>query len=129
MRWMTVSTNDSGRIVATLLPLALRMSAIFMAAPASALSPGESPPPAVSKRSLWGDDTRFRKRLQRLDTSLVQGQAPVHAAGQRGVVRGDESAEAGVADQPQQHAEDLVGGAFIEVAGRLVGEQQQGLVG
>src|SRR5215831_4285415 len=104
---MTVSMNDSGRMVATLLPLALRMSAIFMTAPGSAVGPG-APRPAGSEWFLCGDDTPFRKRLQGLHDALMQRQPAVHAGGQRGVVRGDESAEAGVAHQPQQHAEDLV---------------------
>ncbi len=42
---------------------------------------------------------------------------------------GDQSGAALLADEAEEFGEDEVGGAFVEIAGGLVGEDQRGLVG
>src|SRR4030095_9581560 len=122
IRWITVSMADSGRIVATRWPLALRMSSTFMAVLRAQSGA------AGRQRSLARDCTPIAGDLQRLDDTLMQGQLPVHAGGERGVVGGDEGAEPGVAHEAQEQAEDLVGGVLVEVARGLVSQQQLRLV-
>src|SRR5262245_35554013 len=125
MRWMTVSMADSGRIVATRWPLALRMSSTFMGFSALFNEAGAG----RGRHRFRANCTPVDGELQRLDDALVEGQPAVHAASKCGVMRGDQSREAGIPHQAQQHAEYLVSGVLVEIAGGLVGQQQLRLVG
>src|SRR5882757_1747056 len=70
-------------------------------------------------------------------TSLINGFQPavfegddaVEAAGEIEVVRRDQGGEAGMTDEIEEGVEDAVAGRVIEVAGRLVAEQDPGIVG
>src|SRR5215470_11845247 len=85
---------------------------------------------AAGRASLLAPDcTPIPDDLQRLDDALVEGQPPVHTGSKRRVVGSDKGAEAGLAHQPQEKAEDLVGGVFVEVARGFVGQQQLWFVG
>jgi hypothetical protein len=84
---------------------------------------------AGGRRRVGSDCTPVSDELKRLDGAFVEGQPAVHAGREGGVVGGDQGGEAGIADEVQQHAEDLVGGMLVEVAGGLVGQQQLRLVG
>ncbi len=44
-------------------------------------------------------------------------------------MRGDERGEAGGAHKAGQHAEDMIGGLGVEVAGRLVGQKELRRIG
>ena len=48
---------------------------------------------------------------------------PIHAAGEFHVVGRDEGREAGGADELRQRVEHMARGVRVEIAGRLVGEQ------
>ncbi len=61
--------------------------------------------------------------------AVFQPQHAVHALGQFVVVRGDDGDDAGLADELQELLEDALGGLGVEIAGRLVGEQDQRGVG
>ena len=53
----------------------------------------------------------------------------VHLGGEAFIVGGDEGGAAFAAHQREEFGENLVGGGFIEVAGRLVGEDQRRAIG
>jgi hypothetical protein len=61
--------------------------------------------------------------------AVLEREDPVHVAGQFHVVGRDQGGGALVADHVVQGLEHSLGGGGIEVAGRLVGQQQAGLVG
>ena len=61
--------------------------------------------------------------------SVVQPQHPIHLGGDPLVVGGDEGGAAFVANEAEEFGEDDVGGALVEIAGRLVGEDQGRPVG
>src|SRR5512138_2849739 len=63
------------------------------------------------------------------DAAVLQAQDAVHALGQFKVVGGDDGGEAVVAHEVQELREDAVGSVGVEVAGRLVGQQDRGIVG
>src|SRR3546814_6782408 len=66
--------------------------------------------------------------ILRLDMPLVQAQHPVHLRREPFVVRRDKRRRAMVAHQPHELVEHAVGGRFVEIARRLVGEHEQGAV-
>jgi hypothetical protein len=53
----------------------------------------------------------------------------VEAAGEIEVVGGDQCGEARVADEIEEGVQDTLAGRVVEVAGRLVAEQDPGIVG
>ena len=59
----------------------------------------------------------------------MQPEHPVHLGGDALVVGGDQSGAAFVADQAEEFGEDDVGGGLVEIAGRLVGEDEGRPVG
>ena len=61
--------------------------------------------------------------------SFVQPHHPVHLGGEALVVGRDQRGAAFAADQAEEFGEHRVGGRFVEVAGRLVGEHQRRAVG
>src|SRR3546814_10389472 len=60
---------------------------------------------------------------------MLEAQHAVHALGEIQVMGGDDGGEAAVAYQVEELGEDAVGGVGVEVAGRLVGQQDRGVVG
>ncbi len=73
--------------------------------------------------------TRGRALAAASTRPAAQAQPAVHARGELGVVRRDQRRHAGVAHEAEQHVEHPAGGLRVEVAGRLVGEQQPRPVG
>src|SRR5437660_11461667 len=77
------------------------------------------------------------ERVDSVETSLIDGFQPpvfecddaVEAAGEIEVVRRDQCGEPGMTDEIEEGAEDAVAGRVIQVAGRLVAEQDPGVVG
>ena len=63
------------------------------------------------------------------DPALLQRDPPVHAAGKLQVVGGDDRGEARGAHELRERLKDVLGGARVEIAGRLVGEQDARRVG
>src|SRR5438309_5266042 len=61
--------------------------------------------------------------------ALVEVEDAVHLGGDALVVGGDEGGAAFAADELEEFGEDDVGGLLIEIAGRLVGEDEQRPVG
>ncbi len=62
------------------------------------------------------------------DLPVAHGQGAIGIGGDVGLVRDDDDGDALLAIELRQRLHDLVRGAGIEVAGRLVGEQQAGRV-
>ncbi len=60
---------------------------------------------------------------------LVEPQDAVHLGGDALIVGGDEGGAAFVADQLQEFGEHDVGRTLVEIAGGLVGEDEDGAVG
>ena len=69
---------------------------------------------------------RRRPAASPCSTPFSQAQDAVHAPGELEVVRGDQRRHAGVLDQLEQLAEHERRRLRIEVAGRLVGQQEPG---
>src|SRR5436190_8567793 len=63
------------------------------------------------------------------DPAIAQGDRLVRLAGELGIVRHQHHRRRAPAIDVDEQVDDLVAGAGIEVAGRLVGEQDRGLVG
>ena len=63
------------------------------------------------------------------DLAVPQGHPPVHAGRQVHVVGGDDGGEAGGPHELRQRAEHMLGGVRVEIAGRLVGQQDARRVG
>ena len=63
------------------------------------------------------------------DLAVLQRDAAVHARRELHVVGGDQRREAGGAHQLRQRVEHMVGGARVEIAGRLVGQQDARRIG
>jgi hypothetical protein len=79
---------------------------------------------------------RVRSRARRIAGSLDQPQPPVcqsddaiEAAGEIEIVGRDQGREAGIADEVEEAPQHTRAGGVIEVAGRLVAEQNFGVVG
>src|SRR4051794_38927756 len=79
--------------------------------------------------ALQGTRTSTCPRFQSLQPSLVEAQDAVHLGGDEFVVGGDEGGAPLPAHQGQELGEDDVGGGFVEIAGRLVGEDEERAVG
>ena len=60
---------------------------------------------------------------------VLDGDAPVHARGDVHVVGGDDDREAGGLHQLGERGEHVLGGARVEISGRLVGQQDARRVG
>ena len=82
------------------------------------------------------DQVRRRSRARRIAASSDRTQPPVfechdavEAAGELDIVCRDQSREAGVADKVEKRVQHALAGRVIEVAGRLVAEQDLGVVG
>ena len=67
--------------------------------------------------------------LQFHHVSVLERHAAVHAAGELHVVGRDQRGEAGGAHELRQRVEHVVGGARVEIAGRLVGQQDARRIG
>ena len=77
--------------------------------------------------------TRFRRnrgvahKNQRFPTA--DGDAAIHLRGDVEIVGGDDGGKPGRAHQLPERAEHVIGGVDVEIAGRLVGEQDARRVG
>ena len=70
-----------------------------------------------------------RRSLHLHHPPVVQRHAAVHARGELHVVGGDHGGEARGAHELRQRLEHVLGGARIEIAGRLVGQQDARRIG
>src|SRR6516165_6354547 len=66
---------------------------------------------------------------ERLQSPILERHDAVEAVGEFEVVGSDQRGQAGMAHQVQQCAQHIVAGRVVEVAGRLVGQQDPGVVG
>ena len=61
--------------------------------------------------------------------AILEPDNPHHATGEIEIVRGDQGADPLLADETDKFLVNLFGGARIEISGRLVGQEQERLVG
>ena len=61
--------------------------------------------------------------------ALLEAQGAVHAGGKLEIVGGDQRRHAGLAHEAQQLLEHALGGGRVEIAGRLVGEEETRPIG
>src|SRR5205814_8083097 len=92
-----------------------------------------SPEPGRIQLRRRGPDPRRRffdsNSTDRLQPPVFEADDAVEAAGELQVVGGDQSGQAGMAYEVEQCAHHAVAGRVVEVAGRLVGQQDAGIVG
>ena len=72
---------------------------------------------------------REQRSRQFDDQPVADRHAAVHARGDLHVVGGDHHGQAGRADQLRERVEHVVGGVRVEIAGRLVGQQEARRIG